>query len=368
MLEIIPPMVLGSTINVNNIQTYANGSFTMFANDSEGACAIILFNNNGIPKISAIATLGAMFSNGSYILLNELHALNLQGALYSASGKLLTSGFNNFQIFENNWYVLTFDNTNILYNNKHQEIARNFVEAKVFKTDYALRSSQSNQWDFYSIEGKQKHTITNIYLFLGNNHLLKKVSKYEDIYQLFDHSNNIVIKEKICSYINYSNKCFVIETVNGWKSFFDYKGKEQSRSLCNNNYLPDGTIIEKCTKKIEPQENVFDAIYKTKQASYHVVAGHYYFVTEHGKTKFFKDFKKEIPINGTIAWHNQDVVLIIENFANNKVKYRLFTHAREVFNSSNTALIQELIRKFYITDTEKKSLAKSCSKLEQDLI
>jgi hypothetical protein len=309
-----------------------------------------------------------MFSNGSYILQNELHAPNSLGILYSASGKVINSGFNNFQIFENNWYVLTFDNINKLFNNNHQEIAQNFVEAKVFKTDYALRKSQSNQWDFYSIEGKQNHTVTDVYIFLGNNHLLKKISKYEDIYQLFDHSNNLVIKEKICSYINYSNKSFVIETVNGWKSFFNYKGKEQCRSLYGHNYLPDGTIIEHSTKKIEQQEVVFDALYQTKHASYHVVSGHYYFVTQNGKTKFFKDFKNEIPINGTFAWHNHNVVLIIEHYANNKVKYRLFNHAREAFNSSNSSLIQELVRKFYITDTEKRSIAKSCSKIANDII
>ena len=345
MLQIIPPISLNNEISVNQIQTYANGSFTLSAQKSQDFAGIVLFNSKGVPKISAHAQRGVMLANGNYILFNDIQAPHILGILYSPTGNVIYSEFNDFTIFENNWYVLSYNNFNVLYNNKNQEVARNFIEAKVFKNDYALRYNQDNVWKLFSFTGTFLRSIENVEIFLNDDFFLQKIQKEDDVYLLCKHSGKLAIKEKVCSYLYYANKSFVIKTLNGWVAFYDYKGKDRCRALWGTQFLPDGTFLEHAQKSLPKQDIVFEAHYETKTASYIVVGGRYYFSNQGGVTKFFNCFKNEIAIRGTYAWHNQHAVMIVERFVGNRKKYRLFTQFGEVFNTSNSGLIDAIISK-----------------------
>lgn len=351
-MNIIKPMPLTNGISVNQVETYANGAFTMYATASKGRNGIILFNSKGIPKVATAASCGVMLSSYAYLVMNEKNSPNSLGNVYYSSGEVIATGFKDFQVFENNWYVLMFDNTNVLYNSSHQEVTRNFAEAKVFPTGYALRMGQNNHWDFYSLKGRLEYTIFNIEVFLGKHYVLTKARKCDDFYQLRDHSNKVVIKDKIYSYINYSDGSFVVNT-NEWCAYFDSRGKERCRSLREYQFLPDGTAIEQAKAQIAPQEVVFDAKYASKHASYQVVAGHYYFVQTSESLKFFSNFKNEIAVRGTYEWHDPHAVMIVERFTGKRVKYRMFNHHGEVFNTSDTSLMENVIATFNSIGTEK---------------
>ena len=323
-LDVKPSVAFLTQFRLEKIQCYANGTFGLNVRTLENDEKKLLLadaRGNVLDEIFS-ARQGVVLANGYYILYEEpvknvfwggikaFYGTIAEGTLYSPLNDVIVRGFDEFKVFPNNWFMLTYKEHKELYNDKAELVAKNFVDSHVFADNsYALRLDsplyKTGTWVVYN-KTNSHTTIKRVVDFVGLNLILRQ-KDHEGTLELVNQQGE-VLSENIKSYNKFFNDYFSLTYISHCVALYSPEGARVSTLTGEHvKFLPDGTFVSYHQKMVDTRYlsnglMIKEEIFQCEQAS------NYFLLKKENKTELYNDKGKVI---------DEDVLLASElhNFA-----------------------------------------------------
>ena len=316
-LDVKPSVVFQTHYRMEKIQCYANGAFSINVKrlqDGEDKLMLADYEGNFLSALMS-AQRGVLLYDLSYILLGEkavnkfsgsstvFNGTNPTGKVYDKKGHVLVSGFEDFKVYQNGWYMLIFKDHKELYTFDGRLVAKDFIECEVLtRGHYALRTDsqlyQFGDYKVYNTSSKLVAKYDRVVAFLSDNVVLQK-SKEDETYTLVKGKEELIFG--IVGYKKFFNGKFALTFKNGASAMYDgeanrlstYTGKKAV-------FLPDGTFVSYSQKIVDTRYRstglmIKGEIFQCEEAS------NYFLLTKESKTELYNDEGKVIAENVLLA-------------------------------------------------------------------
>ena len=341
----MPSVSFDKDYRLERIQCYRNGSYSLVLNNKDGQKRLKLFDIFCSTKEQTfVAEKGVLFFTGCYILQGEPAKNNFSnnaivfkgtiptGTLYAKDGSILAEGFDDFEVFPNGWYMLTYKENKQLFRVKDNAlVAENFMSCQTIQNGFAItRDSKlykTFDWDIFDEEGKYLATIPKVHEFLGNSLFLVRSQTEPNCFTLIDVEQN-EIATNIVGYkkFQYPGNNFALTFLNGGAAFYSSQGERLSAIVDKSaDFLPDGTFIT--NDGIHPliRYNSHGLMIKENIYRYEDVSS-YYLLVKSMVTELYNSKGEKIEENCLIADKHESFVLFQKND-----KYHFYNSLGKVF-------------------------------------
>ena len=324
-LDVKPSVVFLTQFRLERIQCYANGAFSLnvrtLENDEK---KLLLADASGnISDEIFSARQGVALANGYYILFEEpvknvflggqkvFNGTIAEGTLFSPTNDVVAKGFDEYKVFPNNWFMLTYKEHKELYNDKAELVAKNFVDGHAFADNsYALRLDsplyKTGTWAIYN-ETNSHPTIKRVVDFVGLNLILRQASQ-EGLLELVNQQGE-VLSENIKSYNKFFNGYFSLTFISNCVALHSPEGARVSTLTGEHvKFLPDGTFVSYHQKMVDTryQSNglmMKEEIFQCEQAS------NYFLLKKENTTELYNEKGEVIDKDVLFATEKQNFAL-----------------------------------------------------------
>ena len=341
-LEVKPSVVFNTHYRLEKVQCYANGSFSLNVKRlADGKKELLLFDGNGHLSLAPQkAKLGVILYNSSFILFGKDAKNNFKnnqvvykgiipmGEVYNSRGEVIASGFENFKIFSNGWYMLEYREHKELYSADSRLQAKDFVDCEVLENGYyALRTDsklyKNGCYEVYTLGAKKIATIKDVHQFMSSNLALQKTDT-EGVYTLINFKGEEIVT-KVIGYQKFLNQKFSLTFKNGSSAMYDDKGNRLSTFTGPNaKFLPDNTFIIYRQKMVDTRYRsnglmIKREIFRCEEMS------NYFLLTTEFKTELYND-------KGEVIDENILIASLLDNFVllQKEDKYHLYNQFGKV--------------------------------------
>lgn len=329
--------------NLYEIECFSNGSFNLKVENSDKKYIYLCDPKGKTKEQKYLAETGVLLSDGCYILQGEpaknnfpnseivFRGVNPKGTLYTKEGYVITEGFEEFKIFENGWYMLTFKENKQLFKANHSLVAEKFIDCEVFGNDcYAVRTNsvlyQTGTWDIHFIEDPKTINVQNVVKFLGN--ALYLVKGTDDTYTLYNLEKEICAQD-IVAYKELADNKFSLNFSTGSTVMCNQSGKRISAIIEGDAvFLPDSTFLSYDGKLLSGRYRS-DGILINEYVLNYEVAKHYYMAVKNSNTELFDKNTNKVEDNCFIVDQRDNFILLEQ-----KKNYVLYNQNGKVFENA----------------------------------
>ena len=258
----------------------------------------------------------------------KLTVENPNGKVYSKKNEVLSYGFDEFKIFPNGWYMLTYKENKELYTRDNKLVASGFVDCEVLGNGfYAIKMDsifyKHGNYNIYNGLSKLIAKEDNVVAFFGDKLMLKHSDK-QDVYTLENYQKEEIAKN-VTGYKKFYNGRFSLTFVNGSSAIYDENGNRLSTYTGPNaTFLPDATFFACHQNIIERRYRpnglmIKEEIFNCEQVS------NYFLVTKEKSTELYDETGKIVDTDLLLACS-------FDNFAlfQKKDRYHLYNQFGKV--------------------------------------
>ena len=325
------------------IETFSNGAFSLKVKSNDQKCLYLCDSKGNTQEKCHKAESGILFPDGCYILQGEpaknnfsnneivFRGVNPKGTLYTKDGCIIISGFDEYKVFSNGWYVLIFKETKQLFNSNHSLVTQNFIDCEVFGDNtYALRTNsvlyQNGSWRMFDEKNNFLGEAKDVVSFLGQG--LYLVKDEEDTLSLYNVKKDLLAK-CVASYEKLANDCFSLSFENGGVCMYSSTGSRISAIVDKNaKFLADGTFISTNGKLITGHYNSTGIVIKEFVYRYEIYKN-YYLKVMNSTTELYNNSGR-VESNCFVVSANGEFILVEK-----EKSYLLYNQYGKVFEVEN---------------------------------
>jgi len=324
-IKLFPSVPFNQGMQLKHFYGYANGSFTLVTSKDKQNY-LRLYTPLGIPLPQTFkAKEGVALSDGSYILKSQgkpgthnydgknriLRGIINDYTLYTDNGNIRLTGFDEFQLFNNGWYMVRFNDYKQLYDENHNLVAEKFSDCKVFAQGYAICLEKGHyphkNWQIFDFNHKIVRIAHLVISFLGNGCALEKFGSKNE-YRLISFEGILISEDIFVKFKEFSNQNFTLTDNTDHTAMYNKDGICISVKTTSAQFLPDGSFIQYTNKLITGHYSKRGFLIPGNIYQYDIASSYYVLISE-GKNELFNDAGKKIGQNYDILASSKELAL-----------------------------------------------------------